>query len=373
MVFDSTVAVPIRRSRAPGARHERDARLPRRCAARGPPRGGPALPDDPGGEGRPALPLDADDERGRHPGHRDRRLDAPLHHARAGRGPLPHPLQPARHLRGPRDGPVAERRPGDGRGHPPRHPGHPLHRPAPHLHRQHRRVLQLRRLLRLAGGAGSGRHRRPRARPPVRRHRPPRVPRRRLPRRPAPADRPGQRTPLGPPVRHLRLGRPADGRARGGVRARPAGPKPRTRFGLRDGQALPRRRPPEGRRGPALRARQGAGLSGRHARAPPGAVPGGDRRRVRADDAVLRPADGHGLGGGRLRLQQGPGHRPAPRGARLRGDRLRRLGAAQRRDDLRAGAPGARLGPGAPGRGRAGGPAAWRPAATSSAASSAPR
>ena len=59
---------------------------------------------------------------------------------------------------------------------------------------------------------------------------------------------------------------------------------------LDDDQALPRRRPAEGRRGPALRLRPRAGLPGRAVRRAPGAVQGAPGGRDAADDAVLRDA-----------------------------------------------------------------------------------
>ena len=63
---------------------------------------------------------------------------------------------------------------------------------------------------------------------------------------------------------------------------------PRERLG--HGQALPGRRPAEGRRGPALPLRQGAGLPRRAVRLPPRALPCRDRRGGDADDALLRAA-----------------------------------------------------------------------------------
>ena len=76
-------------------------------------------------------------------------------------------------------------------------------------------------------------------------------------------------------------------------------------------QALPRRRPAEGRRGPALRVREGSGLSRRHVRLPPEGLRSGLRGRDGADHAVLRAAGRDRPRGGRVRLQPRRDHRTA--------------------------------------------------------------
>ena len=100
-------------------------------------------------------------------------------------------------------------------------------------------------------------------------------------------------------------------------------------------QALPGRRPAEGRRGRALPLRPRAGLSRWAFRRPPQAVPADHRGRDRGDHAVLRDAGRPRRRrrrdrADRLRLQQAGRHRPAPREARLRRRRRHRLGARQR-------------------------------------------
>ena len=100
------------------------------------------------------------------------------------------------------------------------------------------------------------------------RHRPAGVPGGRHPRRAAPAGRPRHRAALGARQRHLRRGRRPDRAARRRLHPRVPG---RRRSGptavVDDDQALPRRRPAEGRRGPALRLRPRAGLPRRPVRA----------------------------------------------------------------------------------------------------------
>ena len=127
-------------------------------------------------------------------------------------------------------------------------------------------------------------------------------------------------------------------------------------------QALPRRRPAEGRRGRPLPLRPRAGLPRRAVRRPPQAVPADHRGRHRRDHALLRHA-GRARDrrredrGGRLRLQPPGRHRPAARAARLRRRRRHRLGARQRQPRRRPGAAGARLGRRAPRPARADGAA----------------
>ena len=87
----------------------------------------------------------------------------------------------------------------------------------------------------------------------LRRHRPPGVHRRGHPRGPAPADRPRHRAALGPPAEHVRRGPRPHLAPRGRVHPRVPGRRTRRGFGRGHGQALPRRRPAAGRRGPALR------------------------------------------------------------------------------------------------------------------------
>ena len=125
-------------------------------------------------------------------------------------------------------------------------------------------------VLAVARAARAGRDRVGGARARVRRHRPPGVPRGRAPRRAAPADRPGDRASVVP------------GSARRSARtpSSPRGSPPPTSAASRpkslgpdsvvdDDQALPRRRPAEGRRRPALRLGSRAGLPGRQLRVPP--------------------------------------------------------------------------------------------------------
>ena len=80
-------------------------------------------------------------------------------------------------------------------------------------------------------------------------------------------------------VRRRRRRSPGDGRR---LHPRLPGRRARPRLGRDDDEALPRRRPPEGRRGPALRVRPRAGLPGRPVRAAPEAV----RGRVRGGHAA---------------------------------------------------------------------------------------
>ena len=125
------------------------------------------------------------------------------------------------------------------------------HRPAALVQREHRRRVRGRAfsqwpeplgLAALGTRAGRG----------VRRHRPPGVRGGRHPGRAAPADRPGHGAAVGAAVRHLRRGRRPRRRAGGayieGFQRDELGP----RVGGDHDQALPRRRPAEGRRGPAL-------------------------------------------------------------------------------------------------------------------------
>lgn len=141
--------------------------------------------------------------------------------------------------------------------------------------------------------------------------------------------------------------------------------------GVRDDEALPGRRPAEGRRGPALPVRRRAGVHRRRVRVSPEAVHPGVRGGDPPDHAVLRQADGHRIRRGRLRPQPGRHHGTAARAFRLRGHRLHRLGPDHRSGDARHRAPGARLGRRAPHPARAHGQDPGTPAATSSAASSA--
>ena len=90
---------------------------------------------------------------------------------------------------------------------------------------------------------------------------------------------------------------------------------------------------------PALRHRQGPGLSGRQPRVPPAPVRGGVRGRDGGDHALLRAAGRHGARGGRLRLQPSGDHRPAARALRLRRRRLHRLGSGHRRRPRRLDLP----------------------------------
>ena len=92
----------------------------------------------------------------------------------------------------------------------------------------------------------------------VRRHRPAGVPRGRAAGGAASAGRPRHRAALAPDGRHVRRGRGPGLRAGRAVRARAAGRVARPAQRGRHDQALPGRRPAEGRRGPALRARAGS-------------------------------------------------------------------------------------------------------------------
>ena len=205
-------------------------------------------------------------------------------------------------------------------------PGHVLHRSAALVQRQPRHVAARRAVLAVARDARLRRPGRPRPGGAVRRHRPPRVPRGRHPHRPAPAGRHRHRTALVAGQHHLRLERRSRRPPRRRLRARPAGRRDRPGVGVGDGEALPRRRPAEGRRGPALLLRPRAGLPGRHVRVPPRAVQEAHRRRRLADDAVLRHAGRHRVRRGRLQLQQGDPDRHPARPARLRRHHLHRLG-----------------------------------------------
>ena len=182
----------------------------------------------------------------------------------------------------------------------------------------------------------------------LRRHRAPRVHGRRHPRRPAPAGRPRHRAALVAPGRDVRRGPRAVGPHGRRLHPRLPGRRARPRLGRDHDEALPRRRPPAGRRGPALRLRPRAGLPGRRVRAAPQALRGRLRGGHQPDHAVLRHAGRHRVRGGRLRLQQVGHHGPPARALRLRRDRLHRLGPALRRRDHGPAVPGPRMGRRAP-------------------------
>jgi hypothetical protein len=193
----------------------------------------------------------------------------------------------------------------------------------------------------------------PRRRRAVREHGPAGVPRRGDPLRAAPASGRLHRTPLVPRRNDLRRVRRNGGHP--GWRLRPRLPDRNVRPGvsLHHDQALPGRRTPAQRRGPALQLRPRTGLPRRQLRLPPAAVQGRDRRRQPPDDALLRHARRHRVRGSGLRLQQGHPHRPAPGRAGLRRPGVYRLGHSHRGGHLRPRLPRAGLGRGRPHPGRA--------------------
>ncbi len=165
----------------------------------------------------------------------------------------------------------------------PWHPRHHIHRPAPrgqHITLYH---MDRRRLLQVAGAIGIGCNRRSCACGGIRRHRPPGVPGRGHPHRPAPHGRPCHGTAVGAHPRDLRRGRRivvADG---GRLHPRLPGREPwAAQRGLHD-QALSRRRAPDGRRRRALLLWPGAGLSRRQFRVSPDS-----RSRLRSKRARRR-------------------------------------------------------------------------------------
>ncbi len=97
----------------------------------------------------------------------------------------------------------------------------------------------------------------------VRRHRAAGVPGGRDSRRAPPDGRPRDRAALGSDHAHLRRGRGARGATRRRLHSRLPGRAARTPLRRLHDEALPRRRPAAGRRGPALPVREGAGLSRR--------------------------------------------------------------------------------------------------------------
>ena len=247
--------------------------------------------------------------------------------------------------------------------HAARHPGHDLDRPAARVHRERRRLLHGQGVLAVARAA------RPR-RAARRRRGAPRSPT--SPGRSTPPSASGPRCTrrsTSPPSRGGRARRAPSGRT---PTSSPSSAWPTSRASSRTiaragqrrlhEQALPRRRPAEGRRGRALPLRPRAGLPRRAVRRPPQAVPADHRGRHRRDHALLRDA-GRARGrrredrGGRLRLQPPGRHRAAARAARLRRRRRHRLGARQRQPRRRPGAAGARLGRRAPRPARADGAA----------------
>ncbi len=298
-----------------------DSRLPTRRARRR-----PARPDDAGGEGRHAVPRRDRHEPGRQPG-RGHELLWPDAHLRADPGAAPEPLQRLLGGRAAADGRVVQPAPGAGRGLAPGHPRHDLVRPAPLL--LHNPATNL-----FAGKSRCGPSRWALARSAT-----PRWSRRlaRSPGRstwPSASAWPCTRWPTWPPSRA------------GGAATAPSARMPRfcaadrrlyprlpgpgagaAQHRLYD-QALPRRRPAEGWRGPALPLWQGADLPRRQLRLPPDPVRGGLCRRHRADHALLRHADRAADRAGRLRVQQRCDHRAAAREVRLRRRGLRRLGPA---------------------------------------------
>ena len=211
-----------------------------------------------------------------HPG-RDQQVADERRRARQ----APHPLQRPRARRPAHGGPLAQRAAGARRADATRHTGHGLDRPAARVHRERRCLLhragafsQWPEPLGLAAlrDADVG--------APVRRHRPPGVRRGRHPRRAAPDARPRDRAAVGAAGGHVRPGPRPRHRAR---RRLPQGvPAGRARPGQRrvHEQALPRRRPAEGRRGRALPLRPRAGLPRWAVRRPPQAVPADHRGRA---------------------------------------------------------------------------------------------
>lgn len=216
----------------------------RRASRRGPPRA-----DDARGQSRTALSTDRERRHDRW----SRRLRSAVQpqHARQADQPLQHPAG----ADGARTCGMGEPHAARGAQAAARHPRHDLKRPAALVRQQSRHRDHGRPILPVAGDARVRCTRRPRPGGTVRRDRPTRVPRRRDPTRAALADRPRHGTTMGTCQLDLRAGPRRRRTARSRICPRTAGWDARSWLGRSDGETLPRRRPAEGRRGPALRLR----------------------------------------------------------------------------------------------------------------------